>query len=257
MLHKMKLNETPFRMMTEGTKTIELRLNDEKRRKVMSGDFIEFTNISQPEEKVTVRVTELYHYDSFSELLSALPKEVFGFSPDENVADDYMDSFYSREQQKKYGALGIGFRITQLQKFVDAQENGYKQGSTYSEALSEIRNGEKVSHWMWYVFPQISGPGYDQITDLFSIRSLEEAADYIAHPVLGDRLREITNVLLELDECDPMVIFGYPDAYKLMSCMTLFKYADPGNNLFQRVLDKYCQGNEDSDTTEALGLTTI
>lgn len=83
---------------------------------------------------------------------------------------------------------------------------------------------------------------------------MQEARDYYEHPVLGARLIEITSVLLDIETDDPMAIFGYPDALKICSCMTLFKYAAPENDLFQCILDKFCQGNEDDKTVELLVL---
>lgn len=252
MLHKMKLNNEPFEMILNGTKTVELRLNDEKRQKVQAGDFIEFSHIEEPECKIQVRVTELYPFPTFAELFQALPKESFGFKHDETVPPDYMDSFYSREAQEKYGALGIGFRRTELQRFIDAQDKGYDFGVPYSEALAEIRAEDKQEHWIWYVFPQIKGLGRSDITGYFSINSIEEASDYYAHPVLRERLMEITSELLKAKTDDPMVIFGTQDAFKLRSCMTLFKYIAPENGIFQQVLDRFCMGMDDDRTNSIL-----
>ncbi len=105
---------------------------------------------------------------------------------------------------------------------------------------------------MWYVFPQIRGLGLSGTTAYFSIKDLTEAVDYYAHPVLGERLIEITSALLDIDNNDPVAVFGIPDAYKLRSCMTLFKHAAPDNELFQRVLEKFYQGVEDEKTLEQL-----
>ncbi len=105
---------------------------------------------------------------------------------------------------------------------------------------------------MWYVFPQIRGLGLSGTTAYFSIKDLTEAVDYYAHPVLGERLIEITSALLDIENSDPVAVFGIPDAYKLRSCMTLFKHAAPDNELFQRVLEKFCQGAEDKKTLEQL-----
>lgn len=83
---------------------------------------------------------------------------------------------------------------------------------------------------------------------------MSEAKDYYAHPILGERLLEITRVLLDIETNDPMAVFGYPDAFKLRSCMTLFKHATSEQELFQKVLDKFCRGNEDEKTLDILGL---
>lgn len=254
MLHQMKLQPNPFRKIKSGSKTIELRLNDEKRQQVQVGDFIEFTMLDDTAQKLTVRVTALYHFNSFAELYAALPKEKLGYTPNETPDPNHMDAYYSRDKQGKYGVLGIELRLTNLQKFVNAQERGYCFGETYETALSEMKQGQKVSHWIWYVFPQIQGLGISGTTAYFSIKDLNEAKDYYAHPVLGARLIEITEELLKIRTDDPMVVFGYPDAYKVRSCMTLFKYAAPEQELFQKVLDMFCRGMEDDKTVEILGV---
>lgn len=253
-LHRMKLQSSPFRKIQNGSKTIELRLNDEKRQQVQVGDFIEFTMLDDTAQKLTVRVTALHYFNSFAELYAALQKEMLGYVADETPNPDHMDAYYPRDKQEKYGVLGIELRLTDLQKFVDAQEHGYSFGETYETALSEMKQGQKVSHWIWYVFPQIQGLGISGTTAYFSIKDLNEAKDYYAHPVLGARLIEITEELLKIGTDDPMAVFGYPDAYKVRSCMTLFKYAASEQELFQKGLDKFCRGTEDDKTVEILGV---
>ena len=144
---------------------------------------------------------------------------------------------------------------SELEKFIDAQDNGYSFGETYATALAEMKHGHKDTHWMWYVFPQIQGLGLSGTTAYFSIKDLDEAKDYYNHPVLGQRLIEITSVLLDIESSDPVQVFGIPDAFKLRSCMTLFKYAAPEKDLFQRVLEKFCQGEVDYKTLEILGIS--
>lgn len=254
MLHKMKLRTSPFEKIKNGSKTIELRLNDEKRQKVQVGDYIEFSYLDDPKQKIQTRVTALHHFSSFAELYNSLSKEKLGYAVSETLAPDHMDEYYTREEQDKYGVLGIGLYCTDLQKFIDAQDYGYGFGETYQIALSEMKQGEKISHWIWYVFPQIQGLGLTDITAYFSIKNLSEAKDYYAHPILGARLIEISGVLLDIESNDPMSVFGYPDAFKLRSCMTLFKHAAPEQELFQNVLDKFCRGIEDEKTLNILRL---
>lgn len=251
-LHHMKLKQSPFEKINNGSKTIELRLNDEKRQKVQMGDFIEFSYF--PDDKIQTRVTALHHFSSFAELYNSLPKEKLGYTVSEIPAPDHMDEYYTRDKQDKYGVLGIELYCTDLQKFINAQERGYGFGENYQTALTEMKQGEKISHWIWYVFPQIQGLGRSGTTAYFSIKDLSEAKDYYAHPILGARLKEITETLLDIESDDPMAVFGYPDAFKLRSCMTLFKYAAPEQDLFQKLLDKFCRGNEDEKTLKILGL---
>ena len=131
-----------------------------------------------------------------------------------------------------------------LSRFLKAQEHDY------ARALSEIRSGHKRSHWMWYIFPQIQGLGFSSTAQYYAIRDLEEARDYLAHPVLGARLKEISSALLDLDGLSASEIFGYPDDLKLRSSMTLFRLADLECEIFQNVIDKYYDGRLDSRTVD-------
>jgi uncharacterized protein (DUF1810 family) len=135
-----------------------------------------------------------------------------------------------------------------LDRFIDAQKN------SYAVALAEIKRGRKSSHWMWYIFPQISGLGQSSTAIYYSIRDLNEAKEYYAHPVLGARLREISTVLLNLQGNDPVAVFGGIDSMKLKSSMTLFAVAAPEDKLFQQVLDKYYNGDLDRLTLSILGI---
>lgn len=135
-----------------------------------------------------------------------------------------------------------------LDRFLDAQRGDY------AAALAEVRRGRKTSHWMWYIFPQIAGLGQSSTARYYSIRDLEEAREYYAHPVLGQRLREISGVLLDLRGSDPVAVFGGIDSMKLKSSMTLFAVAAPDDPLFQQVLDKYYGGEQDALTLRILGL---
>ena len=131
-----------------------------------------------------------------------------------------------------------------LTRFLKAQEYDYPQ------ALREIQAGCKRSHWMWYIFPQIQGLGFSSTAQYYAIRDLDEAKDYLAHPVLGARLKEISSALLELDGLSAHEIFGFPDDLKLRSCMTLFRMADLDCDIFEKVLDKYYDGIPDSRTVD-------
>ena len=134
-----------------------------------------------------------------------------------------------------------------LSRFLKAQEQDYEQ------ALREIRSGRKRSHWMWYIFPQIQGLGFSPTAQYYAIRDLQEARDYLAHPVLGTRLKEISSALLDLDGLSASEIFGYPDDLKLRSSMTLFRMADLNEPVFLEVLEKYYDGKPDARTVELAG----
>ncbi|HLH99818.1 MAG TPA: DUF1810 domain-containing protein [Acidimicrobiales bacterium] len=134
-----------------------------------------------------------------------------------------------------------------LERFVLAQEG------TYEQAREEVRRGRKTGHWMWWVFPQIVGLGSSATSRLYAIADLDQAVAYLAHPVLGPRLREMAGVALEAAPGRSAVdIFGPVDAMKLRSCMTLFARADPSETVFRAVLDRYYGGKEDPATVARL-----
>ena len=134
--------------------------------------------------------------------------------------------------------------MADLSRFLKAQQYDYDQ------ALREIRSGRKRSHWMWYIFPQIQGLGFSSTAQFYAIRDLDEAKEYLAHPVLGARLKEISSALLELEGLSASEIFGYPDDLKLRSSMTLFRLADLDCDIFERVLEKYYDGRPDERTVQ-------
>jgi len=132
-----------------------------------------------------------------------------------------------------------------LQRFIDAQE------LMYPYALKEIKAGRKRSHWMWFVFPQLEGLGQSATAIKFSIKSKDEAMAYLNHSILGKRLREITEELLTLEGKSVADIFGAPDDMKLKSSMTLFDAISP-NDIFNDVIDKYCESKQDFQTVAIL-----
>ncbi|MEO8822096.1 MAG: DUF1810 domain-containing protein [Ginsengibacter sp.] len=129
-----------------------------------------------------------------------------------------------------------------LQRFLEAQQNDYEI------ALSEIKSGKKRSHWMWYIFPQIHDLGFSDMSKLYSIKSLNEAREYLLHPVLGKRLVEISQSLLYLPTDNAHSVFGSPDDQKLKSSMTLFAVLPKSDPVFQSVLEKFFQEENDEKT---------
>ena len=251
-LHKSLLFPLAFEMIKDGSVTIEAKLYNEMWQQIKIGDYIEYHCFRNSNRKIQTRVIALHRYTSFAELYNSLPQEKLGYELDETIDPYIMDETYSLEDQKKYGVVGIEMYCTDLQKFIDAQDNGYDFGETYQTALDEMKNGYKASHWIWYVFPQIQGLGRSGTTAYFSIKDLAEAEDYYAHPILKARLLEICKVLLNIKSDDSKNVFGYPDAFKVRSCMTLFKHAAPEQKIFQKVLDKFFCGEEDEKTLEIL-----
>lgn len=130
--------------------------------------------------------------------------------------------------------------MSNLNRFIEAQEK------IYDIALSEIKSGNKRSHWMWYIFPQLKGIGKSEMSLLYGIEDFKEAVEYFNHPILRERLIEITTSFLDLEKQDPLSILGKPDDKKLKSCMTLFnevfKRIGDGNNIYKAVLEKFYNG---------------
>jgi uncharacterized protein (DUF1810 family) len=133
-----------------------------------------------------------------------------------------------------------------LQRFVDAQ------GPVYERVLGELRAGRKRSHWMWFIFPQVAGLGHSDMAQKYAISSTDEAAAYLAHPVLGPRLRESAQLVAEIDDKPIDEIFDSPDDRKFQSSMTLFADVAPDEAVFQANLDKYFDGRADPATLDRL-----
>lgn len=137
----------------------------------------------------------------------------------------------------------------ELVRFLEAQNQ------VYLKALAEVRNGRKESHWMWFIFPQVKGLGWSDTAKFYGIADLDEAAAYLAHPVLGKHLVEISQAVLDVDGKTATEIFGSPDDMKLRSCMTLFAKVPGADAVFEKVLDKYFGGSHDEYTEELLEKT--
>ena len=139
-------------------------------------------------------------------------------------------------------------RAYDLDRFHKAQDMDYGQ------ALSEIKSGRKRSHWMWYIFSQLKGLGSSPMAERFGLDGLGEAKAYLADPVLRERLLEISGALLQLESSNALEVMGYPDNLKLLSSMTLFSAAEPGNGVFSSVLDKFFEGRRDGVTLQMVGM---
>ena len=134
-----------------------------------------------------------------------------------------------------------------LQRFITAQER------IYDTVLAELRGGQKRSHWMWYIFPQIYGLGHSPTAQHYAIKSLGEARQYLNHPVLGARLLECAEAVVAIEGLSVSAIFGYPDDLKLKSSMTLFaSITEDPHCVFIRVIEKYFHGEPDERTLHLL-----
>jgi uncharacterized protein (DUF1810 family) len=133
-----------------------------------------------------------------------------------------------------------------LERFVNAQ------APVYERVLSELRAGLKQSHWMWFIFPQIAGLGHSAMSQRYAIVSLQEATDYLRHPLLGSRLRECTKLVTAVSGKSIESILGRPDNMKFHSSMTLFAQASGDNREFVEAIQKYFNGHFDQATLERL-----
>ena len=133
-----------------------------------------------------------------------------------------------------------------LNRFITAQE------IDYDRALSEIKSGRKLTHWIWYIFPQIAGLGQSPTAKMYEIKDREEAEAYLAHPILGARLIEISRAMLQIQNRTALQILGTPDDMKLRSCMTLFNSLPEADGVFKEMLKKYFNGMEDEQTLDLL-----
>ena len=136
-----------------------------------------------------------------------------------------------------------------LDRFVRAQE------ADYADALAEVRAGRKESHWMWFVFPQLAGLGRSATAQHFALSGIDEARTYLAHPLLGPRLRECAEALVALPGDDAVAVLGAVDAQKLRSSMTLFAHVAPDEPVFAAVLQQGFGGRDDPLTRELLDRT--
>jgi uncharacterized protein (DUF1810 family) len=132
--------------------------------------------------------------------------------------------------------------MEKFERFITAQQNDYPL------ALSEIKSGRKRSHWMWYIFPQLDGLGLTETSRYYALQNIDDAARYLAHPVLGARLIEISQELLSLEGKSANAVFGTPDDLKLKSSMTLFALVPNTDKIFEQMLKKYYNGTKDSKT---------
>jgi uncharacterized protein (DUF1810 family) len=135
-----------------------------------------------------------------------------------------------------------------LSRFLQAQQEDFET------ALAEVRSGRKRTHWMWYIFPQLDGLAFSSTSKHYAIKNIEEARAYLAHPVLGPRLLQCAEAALGVEGRSAREIFGSPDDLKLRSCATLFACVSPPGSVFDRLLEKYYEGERDAKTLRLLGL---
>ena len=133
-----------------------------------------------------------------------------------------------------------------LQRFIDAQQEYYEI------AKSELTAGEKQSHYMWFMFPQIKGLGHSDMAEYYAIADIDEARLYLQNPILSEHMNNLLDILIDLPCDNAYQIFGTPDDIKLKSSMTLFKLTEPSNVRFDKILQKFFNGNEDKQTLQII-----
>ena len=133
-----------------------------------------------------------------------------------------------------------------LKRFLDAQDE------VFGQVCSELREGRKRTHWMWFIFPQLKGLGHSTTAEFYALSSLEEAEAYLSHPVLGARLRQCAELVNQIEGRTVDQIFGSPDNLKFRSCMTLFAQLESNNQVFKDALEKHFGGEADTRTLELL-----
>jgi uncharacterized protein (DUF1810 family) len=136
-----------------------------------------------------------------------------------------------------------------LNRFIEAQM------ATYEGAMLELARGRKESHWVWYIFPQIEGLGRSDTAKLYSIKSLEEGRAYLGHPVLGPRLIEACEILLNLKDASIDEVMGFPDDLKLLSSMTLFEFISGSNSIFTKMIELYFDDERDENSIKLIRAT--
>ena len=189
------------------------------------------------------------HTDLFF-LVSRVGCGIAGYH-DEEMAQFFIDALELKNicLPKSFVDALKGSENYNLDRFIEAQKSAW---GSYDDALTEIKNGQKQGHWIWYVYPQIKGLGHSYNSEFYGISSKEEAKAYLEHPILGKRLREITQALLDNNNKTADDILGYPDVLKVRSCMTLFDLVSP-NDIFNDVLYKYYEGQRCDKTIWRLG----
>lgn len=143
--------------------------------------------------------------------------------------------------------MAMGNDLHNLNRFIEAQ------APIYDRALAEIKAGSKRSHWMWFVFPQFAGLGMSATSQLYAIKNINEAKAYLAHDVLGPRLIECCEAANAVNGKTAHDIFGSPDDMKLQSSATLFDYVSDDGSVFEKLLEKYYDGQRDAKTLELIG----
>jgi Uncharacterized conserved protein len=250
MERSIKVSEESYNSISAGFKSIEIVAKNDVTQEIADGDILILSTVEYPNRVIRKTVAETKPISDFDKFYGILPLLRCGYTPftlEKASTNDLLKRFGITAHHKT-DMVCIEFEEEPLQRFTVGQSGVMPDCSSYDVALSEIRNGRKETHWIWYIFPQIKGLTSDIVTEYFALKSVDEAKSYIEHAVLGNRLKKLTDELLKLDTNDPVSIFGMGDSFKLRACMTLFSAIAPEIELFQNVIDKYCMGVRDKYT---------
>lgn len=247
MTYKIEISENSYRAFIAGYKSAEICLYDIDCQKLKAGDTVLLTFRENNVEKTVRKITV---YPDMTALYNNAQMLKCGYTPFTFRQKSPHDTeiYFTNDELSNHRIAYVEFEELPLQRFLSGHAGDIPDCSSYATALSEIKNGKKTTHWIWYVFPQIKGRTIDDVTEYYALDGRKEAELFLSHPILGQRLLEITNTLMSLDAYDLVSIFGMVDAFKVVACMTLFDSISENTTLFSDVLDKYFFGNRDSDT---------
>ena len=247
------ISNESFYAIKAGYKTIELFEDGEIFNKVIEGKEV----ILYPEENSYVTeaktVAAIISFKDIKSAFVSLPLLKCGYTPFtlRYATPDDFRGICKLKAGLPGGITAVKFKEEPLQRFLAGQSSALPDCSGYDTALQEIKSGRKETHFIWSIFPQIKGLTPDPVTEYFGLDGYDEASAYFSHPILGERLQEITKALLKLNTNDPVSVFGMVDAFKLRASMTLFE-AVTGNEIFTKALEKFCLDKRDNPTLSLL-----
>ena len=193
--------------------------------------------------------SQIYAGEKLEQLFLACPKSLKRETPDTIEQRDFIANFIREKQSGRKTSINVNTdQRKDVKRFLEAQNAVY---NGYSQALEEVRNGRKTSHWIWFVFPQMKGLGHSRMSDFYGISDWDEAEDYLLNYTLNDRIHEISEALLQHKGKSVYRLFGEIDAMKVQSSMTLFDAISP-NDVFGKVLDQFYAGVRDKRTLELI-----
>ena len=238
-----------FDAISAGYKTALLVPINNRTLNIGKDDILTLSTYDSTEWSLTKRVSAVRIIDDIRKEFDSLNLLKCGYTPF-TLYEASPDDLMSRcgIDRRKTKVIAVELKEEPLQRFIAGQSGAMPDCSSYDTALAEIRSGVKVTHWIWYVLPQIKGLTRDRVTEYYALNGYEEAVEYLNHPILGLRIKAITSELMKLKSNDPVSVFGMGDSFKLRASMTLFSIIAPDISLFENAIDKFCMGIKDRST---------